>query len=82
MREINIVVAGTTASGKTTIAEYIRQKLEEIGISVDLLDDNGMDIIDHTSEEVTESLNQRLASMALNKPAVRIRTAQTLRARP
>lgn len=81
MKELNIVVAGTAAAGKTTIAEYIRQKLEEIGISVDLLDDNGSGIIEQSPEEVTESLNRRLASMASNKPAVRIRTAQTLRAR-
>lgn len=82
MREINIVVAGTTASGKTTIAEYIRQKLEEVGISVNLMDDNGLGIIDHTSEEVTETLNQRLAAINSHNTVVSIRTAQTLRPRP
>lgn len=82
MREINIVVAGTAASGKTAIAEYIRQKLEEVGISVNLLDDNGVGIIEQTPEEVAETLNQRLASINLHNTVVSIRTAQTLRPKP
>ena len=82
MRNINITVTGTAATGKTAIAEYIRQKLEEVGISVNLMDDNGLGIIDHTSEEVTETLNQRLATINSHKTVVSIRTAQTLRPKP
>jgi uridine kinase len=82
MREINIVVAGTTASGKTTFAEYIRQKLGEVGISVNLLDDNGVGIVEQTPEQVTETLNQRLAAINSHNTVVGIRTAQTLRPKP
>jgi len=82
MRKINITVTGTTASGKTAIAEYIRQKLEEVGISVNLLDDNGVGIIEQTPEEVTETLNQRLASINSHNTVVSIRTAQALRPQP
>ena len=67
---------------KTDIAEYIRQKLEEVGISVNLLDDNGVGIIEQTPEEVTETLNQRLASINLYNTVVSIRTAQPLRPQP
>ena len=79
MRNINITVTGTAATGKTAIAEYIRQKLEEVGISVNLLDDNGVGIIEQTPEEVTETLNQRLASINLHNTVASIRTAQALR---
>lgn len=73
-KEVSVTVTGITAAGKSAVAEYIRQKLLEIGISASLNDDNGIGIVDEPLGAISNTLTERMDSLRLSKLAVGIRT--------
>ena len=79
MKEIIVTVSGSANTGKSAIAEYIRLKLEEIGITAKLTDDNGIGIVDEKPGVIANSVHERLTSIRDKGTLVNIATSQRLR---
>lgn len=61
--EICIYITGYSATGKSAIAEVINQCLTNLGINVELIDDNGNGVVDERPGAITPSLIPRLSSV-------------------
>lgn len=69
MKEVTVIVAGKTVSGKTTIAQIIEDALKAKGISVHLIDD-----------EVPTRMNfEKRVEAISDKTQVLIKTARVAR---
>lgn len=76
MKEIIVTVAGEAGAGKSAIAELVRQGLAIADVKVELLDDNGIDVVDERPGQIAAELNERLASIVKGGTTVRVRTVQ------
>jgi adenylylsulfate kinase-like enzyme len=73
MKELSIVIAGTTGAGKSSVARAIQKALESHGIKVYIDDDEHRD-----TAFLDEKLNEFLGGVA-KKTEVRIKTVRTNR---
>ena len=80
MEQITVTVAGASASGKSAIAELIRQVLDISGVKVVLNDDNGIGMVDERPGVIAASLDSRIATFNERGSSVSIRTMQLRRA--
>ena len=76
MKEITVTVAGASASGKSAIAEVIRQALAISGIKVVLNDDNGIGTVDEAPGVIAASLSSRIDTFNERGSSVSISTLQ------
>lgn len=74
--ELKIIVMGTSASGKSALAELVRQALTISGINVELTDDNGIGIVDEKPGVIAASLDSRIKGIADRGTPVKIQTMQ------
>lgn len=79
--ELQITLTGSPASGKSAVAELIRQQLEAHGITATLTDDNGIGLVDEQPGVIATSLQERLHNVG-NTVRVSIQTAMLPRANP
>lgn len=71
---IKITIAGSAGTGKSAIAELVRQALAISDIEVELIDDNGIGIVDERPGEIARSLNGRIKGIVERGTKVRIQT--------
>lgn len=64
---LHVIIAGEMKSGKTTLAEFLKKKLAEVGI-------DNVDIIDDSSLPPRAELEWRMKQLQLTKTEVRIVT--------
>lgn len=76
MEKITVTVAGACASGKSAIAELIRQALAISGVDVVLNDDNGIGIVDEKPGVIAATLDSRINTFNERGSSVAIRTIQ------
>lgn len=57
---IQVVVSGGAGSGKSAVAEVIRQALKKAGLKTEVVDDNGVGVIDEAPGVIRETLERRL----------------------
>ena len=72
--QLKISISGTSASGKSALAEKIAQVLRAADITVDVIDDNGIGVIEEHPGIIAGSLNERLHTIAIKETSVTIRT--------
>lgn len=69
VRPVTITVSGTAMAGKSAVAELIRQAMKQHGLSVELIDDNGIGVVDEAPGVIEQTLEARLTRLrALNTP--------------
>lgn len=71
---IKITIAGSAGTGKSAIAELVRQALAISDIEVELIDDNGIGFVDERPGEIARSLNGRIKGIVERGTKVRIQT--------
>lgn len=76
---IKVTVSGSSGSGKSAIAELIRQSLAQYGIEVELNDDNGYGTVDELPGVIAESLNLRIQSLNTRGTTVEVQTKNVFR---
>lgn len=72
--ELKIAILGKSCSGKSALAELVRQALAVSGINVELIDDNGIGIIDEKPGVIADSLDGRIQGIIDRGTTVKIQT--------
>ena len=58
MYKVNVTVSSMPHMGKSTIAEFIADKLREIGCEVELTDDNGCGVVECAPDPIGARLDK------------------------
>lgn len=77
--KIVIQVCAYAGSGKSAVAELLRQALTIVGFEVTLNDDNGIGHVDEAPGVIAESLHSRIESIKTLGTPIEIRTTQMRR---
>lgn len=76
---IKVTVSGHHASGKSAIAHLVAQALTISGLTVELVDDNGVGIVDEAPGVIEATLNGRITSLVKRGTLVKVQSIQTRR---
>ena len=68
-----------SAQGKSTLAQMIFDVLQMVGFNVDLVDDNGIGIVDELPGTISDSIESRIASIRTSDHKITIQTQQAAR---
>lgn len=78
-KEILITVMAGAGDGKSTVAELIHQALKNVGLSVELVDDNGVGVVDELPGLIASELELRAEAIRQREHKVTILTRQARR---
>lgn len=80
MRDIHIVViTAGSGQGKSTIAQMMFDVMQMVGFNVELVDDNGIGIVDELPGTISDSIESRIASLRESDHKIIIQTQQVAR---
>jgi len=80
--DVKITIESRAGVGKSTIAYTIQRALQQLGInSVHVHDDNGVNVVDATPQQIREHLDEKINTIVSNQPIIEICTKQ-LRNKP
>lgn len=74
-KAIQIIVNGFPGTGKSTLAVYIARQLKSVGVKVELVDNNSIDVEGVPINEVADALLERLEDFKKKNRPVIIRTS-------
>ena len=63
MRDIRIVVMADSGQGKSTIAQMVFDVMRMVGFNAELVDDNGIGIVDEVTGSISDTIDQRIAAL-------------------
>ena len=76
---IKIIVASRAGEGKTAISTLIANTLRDNGIKVELIDDNGVGIVDEPGGITNERMIACITAIGTKRVPVEVRTTQLAR---
>lgn len=76
MRDIRIVVMAGSGQGKSTVAQMIFDVLQMVGFNVDLVDDNGIGIVDEVPGAIAATIDNRIADLRASDHKITVQTQQ------
>ena len=76
---IKIIVASRAGEGKTAISTLIANTLRDNGINVELIDDNGVGIVEEPGGISNERLISCVTAISTKRVPVEVRTTQLAR---
>jgi len=79
--EIVITVATNCGGGKTCISHHIGQVLRDLGFDVDIVDDNGIGLIEQTEPQAFARKDAAVKSLVERGRKITVKTMQIRRAR-
>lgn len=79
MNDIRIVVFAGNGRGKSTVAQMIFDVMQVVGFNVELVDDNGIGIVDELPGTISDSINLRIESIRKSDHKITIQTQTAAR---